>query len=396
MPDGVDLEAYFRGLNVSVEHDLRKIKREGKDLNLFNIMNIAWKENRLTDFLAFLLDPNGAHGLKELPLNEFLTIIGREDKVVPDLKNNTKHIKVVREYAFDNGRIDVCILQDGVVKIALEVKIYAGEQLNQIARYQDVVKETNGIVCFLTLRKHTPSSTKSLENVLCISWKEEIRQWLERLLELEALDNGRKLPILRVLIEQYRDVVLALTNNVKEPQMSELDDFIFGNESNYDTAQQVVKVFENLYSHVSERLEKAIKAYLDSKDKYKSWQVKGSIGAWKWAGMTIIPPDVEETSLMMCLEAQNAKLQNLCYGIYFKDKDKKERDYLFPNDLKVKEWKQSEVWPAWKWVEGSTEEWIRMVLFDANGLKQWVERVVEEMYVAYTMCVAAQKMQQSS
>ena len=94
------------------------------DFNVFDY--IAPDENRLSDIIAGLLDPNGKHGQGDVFLREFLKVTGKSENY------NVQKRKVIREgpttyIRKSQRRIDITI-DFGKSGIGLENKPWAGEQ----------------------------------------------------------------------------------------------------------------------------------------------------------------------------------------------------------------------------------------------------------------------------
>ncbi|MBX9680424.1 MAG: PD-(D/E)XK nuclease family protein [Gemmataceae bacterium] len=114
-----------------------RVRSESPDFNVFQF--IQPDENRLSDIIAALLDPNGNHGQGELFLAEFLEIAG----IATDVP--LEAFRVVREdcttqIANPLRRIDIVLI--GSVNgrsfgIGIENKPWAVDQPNQVKDYVD-------------------------------------------------------------------------------------------------------------------------------------------------------------------------------------------------------------------------------------------------------------------
>jgi len=130
---------------VSENSDLEELEGILGPFNVFEAMGVTWQELRHSDFLAFLLNPSGSHGLGDLFLKRFLTAVLRTsphrfgpvslvDVDVWDLTDT----EVRREWR----SIDILILspRNGLVVI-IENKVLSGEHDDQLARYWDRAKD---------------------------------------------------------------------------------------------------------------------------------------------------------------------------------------------------------------------------------------------------------------
>lgn len=200
--------------------------------NVFTTLLEAHDEVRLhTRFLACLLDTKGSHGCHRLFLDLFFVTL----KESPGLNQNSEEVSleitdrenfwtVENEVTRDKvGRIDI-LLEQKAFGIAIENKIYAGEQELQIARYADYLSEkfgSNAMVIYLTCYGD-PSETNDGRQYIRISYANHILNWLEKCLR----ETFNIIPVNQVLL-QYRQVVRILTGKTTESTtMKELTDFI--------------------------------------------------------------------------------------------------------------------------------------------------------------------------
>lgn len=212
-------------------------KITGENFNIFSVLKMDSKEVRMhSAFIGELLNPNGSHGLKELPLKIFIDLLQSkynkteinegETKLIVDkfILNTESAITTVEKYiGFTNedktegGRIDIIIEDKNKNAIIIENKIYAIEQRNQLIRYNNYSKHTP--ILYLTLDGSPPTSHGELkENIdyFNISYKEDIKDWLKLCLK-EAVE----FPMLREVIKQYLYLIKKLTNQTTNKKMEE-------------------------------------------------------------------------------------------------------------------------------------------------------------------------------
>ncbi|HML54229.1 MAG TPA: PD-(D/E)XK nuclease family protein [Solidesulfovibrio magneticus] len=182
-----------------------KYKREtdyviASDFNVFSVLSRTHDENAISATIAELLRPSGAHGQQETFLRLFLEHLRHYvDKAHPDhdlLHANLSldafdkfHVKT--EHVTDMGRrIDLWIETDTKFIIAIENKIFAQDQQNQLHdywRYLETLKR-DFILIYLTLDGKDPSE-ESLPNdlaqevignrVILLSHAEFVVPWLQ-------------------------------------------------------------------------------------------------------------------------------------------------------------------------------------------------------------------------
>lgn len=167
-------------------------QRDRIDATRFNVFHlIDPDENKLSDIIADLLSPNGTHGQADLFLSLFLKQIG--------LTLSTKGISsmIVQREAPTHGiakyrrRIDV--LLEGEMTIAIENKVDALEQAEQVKDYLDHLaycthnRGGRYTLIYLTPDGRRPESVdvttakaaQAAGRLLCWSYRRELRKWLE-------------------------------------------------------------------------------------------------------------------------------------------------------------------------------------------------------------------------
>ncbi|OBT07870.1 hypothetical protein A9264_05215 [Vibrio sp. UCD-FRSSP16_10] len=177
--------------------------------NLFTVLRSKSDEVRLhSRFLADLLNPNGKHGLNDIPLKRLL--------------DETLKIDVLKgSYDFDvkveHQNIDIFLVNQITKQaIIIENKIYANDQDQQLLRYY-LIAEEEGYedinVAYLTLNGDSPDQCSiegkfgSLKKKpILLSYREDINVWIQRIIEKSA-----QMPALRESLIQYIDILRELT-----------------------------------------------------------------------------------------------------------------------------------------------------------------------------------------
>jgi hypothetical protein len=179
------LDKFFK--NALFEYKLyKKIKKEidkylSTDFNFIEL--ISPDENKISDLLKILLEPNGIHGQGEMFFKLFV------EKLKPYYNNEInidyKNTSIIREKTTDKGRrIDLFIKSKNFV-IAIENKIYAEEQSYQLDDYFKFLETNyeNFILIFLTATKREPQSislkNKNSNKFINVSYNEFLVPWLE-------------------------------------------------------------------------------------------------------------------------------------------------------------------------------------------------------------------------
>jgi hypothetical protein len=186
-------------------------RRPAMDNNGYNVFEaLGIERNEVvthTRFLFSLLNKRGKHNCGD----KFLRLFARRIIDGESALDDKTEISAELEHNFDgnHSRIDLLITVADR-KYAVELKIDADEQPNQIDRYY---RYTRNKVYFLTLDKRKSFSCSNPEWVACISYADEIVEWLKECLqELDKNGHGA----IYDLIEQYITTIKKITRKQKE------------------------------------------------------------------------------------------------------------------------------------------------------------------------------------
>ena len=204
------LSAMSRGLDRST----------GRAFNIFRLLRIEWLETQThSKVLVDLLDPNGSHGQGPVFLRKFLRIVAKLESspngaafptIPEDCIDQRWFVKA--EHDIGTGRIDILLKRyEQSVVIAVENKIFAGEQEEQLSRYGKWLKDHETRPWTTALIFLTPDGRKSETAgdypYSRMSYKNHIASWLEGCItEVEAI---RVREILRQYLETVRKISLG-------------------------------------------------------------------------------------------------------------------------------------------------------------------------------------------
>lgn len=240
-------EQYRHLLNDS---DFDKIELQLRTPNIFQILNISRAEIRHSNFLCWLLNPNGTHGLGKLILTKFLQDIAASE-VANDLDEfeigdlNFNNVELRREWK----NIDLLIVFDSLV-ICIENKIDSQDYSNQLEKYRRIVNESftnhKKVFVYLSPSGEAPISQKERAHYALYSY-EEIIQQAQRVLSIHgnSLNSGVHQYITDYLTtikrelmknDELNELAIKLYKNHKE-----LLDFVFENKS--DIASELYPIF---------------------------------------------------------------------------------------------------------------------------------------------------------
>ena len=211
-------------------------KHKGNKFNVFSILKMERLEVKThSAFLYELINPKGTHYQDDTYLKIFV------DEVLEIKDFDFENVKVGREtLANDARRIDFTI-ENKDCYIAIEMKIDATDQDEQISDYYQYIKEQDkkfSKVYYLTLdgKDADEKSAKDVEYKR-ISFQFHILNFIEK-----SIEKSASLSIIRESLIQYKILIQKLTNQtIQEIQMESIK-FI----NNPDMAQAATIMSKNL------------------------------------------------------------------------------------------------------------------------------------------------------
>ena len=203
MSDREQLEKFIIG-----NRDLERLEDLLTEFNIFEVLGIEKSETRHSAFLAWLLDPNGNHGLGNYFVRKFLLNVtsianyhGIDTSTAFDVDGwKLSDLDVETEL----HKIDILLMsqEDGFV-CALENKVSSGEHGNQLERYRDLVKREYGnltpMFVYLTVDGDRPEKDEDAENYTPISYG-QIAELIQEAVEFRSMDLGANV---KGILEQY-------------------------------------------------------------------------------------------------------------------------------------------------------------------------------------------------
>ncbi len=217
-------------------------RKRGEKFNIFNTLKINnYDEVRLhSAFIAELLNADGNHGMGDIFLKQFIDQM--KLSVSNDFKSSfaetERYIGRINKEKTEGGNIDIIIELDNNKSIIIENKIYAGDQKNQLLRYNNYGKDhyNNYELIYLTLYGKDASSEslgKGQEGEVKdtdykrISYKVHIVNWLEKCQQL-----AYKHPLIRETISQYLSLIKQLTHQDMEMDKQNIRNLLNLNSNN--------------------------------------------------------------------------------------------------------------------------------------------------------------------
>ena len=207
------------------DSDFDKLELELNKPNIFEILKISKTEIRHSNFLSWLLNPRGSHGLGEVFIKRFIREIFSSDKVadidqIEVSKLDLSKVEIRREWK----NIDILIIFDDIV-ICIENKVYSKEHSNQLKRYKEIINNefSDRRQSFVYLTPYGDSSEEETESYVSLSYY-YIVEILDRIIEI--YDES-----IIVSVKQYiKDYLTILRREIMgEDALSQLSKRIYYN-----------------------------------------------------------------------------------------------------------------------------------------------------------------------
>ena len=326
------------------EQRIEKFER-GENYNIFNDLGFMSDEVHLHSmFLANLLNPKGSHGQRGKFLEAFLKMLQKSfsaisaDNLELDITNASVEVEkyIGRQTDSEGGRIDI-YLTDGKHSIIIENKIYAVDQYHQMLRYWNYGMSQKGddteksfVLIYLTLDGCSPSKDSLGEDlkendIVCLSYKNDIRGWLDRCVELAS-----RTPLVRETINQYISTIDILTNNVMEDNKELLD--ILCKEENLDAIYDIANNKNIVVNRIiNEVFIPKLRDLAESKGLTMGDNCTENWMEESWAGASFYNPKWKYLKLVF--EFERRGLGRLIFGFHTKDEDGVKRE-------DVKDWEK--------------------------------------------------------
>ena len=352
------------------EQRIEKFER-GENYNIFNDLGFMSDEVHLHSmFLANLLNPKGSHGQRGKFLEAFLKMLQKSFPAISadslELDTAIASVEVEkyigRQTDSEGGRIDI-YLTDGKHSIIIENKIYAGDQYHQMLRYWNYGMSQKGndteksfVLIYLTLDGCSPSKDSLGEDlkendIVCLSYKSDIRGWLDRCVELAS-----RTPLVRETINQYISTIDILTNNVMEDNKELLD--ILSKEENLDAIYDIANnknIVVNRF--INEVFIPKLRDLAESKGLTMGDNCTENWMEESWAGASFYNPKWKY--LKLAFEFEHKGLGFLIFGFRPKNEDGIKRE-------DVKDWEK--VQKNYSTKDVNNQSWIWK---DFNGNQYW-------------------------
>lgn len=371
MNDIINILNQVRIVSRKIKEQRKEKFERGENYNIFYDLGFMSDEVHLHSmFLANLLNPKGSHGQRGKFLEAFLKMLQKSfsaisaDRLVLDTANASVEVEkyIGRQTDSEGGRIDI-YLTDGKHSIIIENKIYAVDQHHQMLRYWNYgmsqkVNDTEKsfVLIYLTLDGCSPSKDSlgqdlKENDIVCLSYKNDIRGWLDRCVELAS-----RTPLVRETINQYISTIDILTNNVMEDNKELLD--ILSKEENLDAVYDIANNKNIVVNRIINEV--FIPKLRDLAESKGLTMGDNCIENWmeeSWAGASFYNPKWKY--LKLAFEFEHKGLDFLIFGFHAKDEDGVKRE-------DVKDWEK--VQNNYSIKDVNNQCWIWK---DFNGNQYW-------------------------
>lgn len=245
---------------------------EKNEFSFLRIFRLEDDENIHSNFLAWLLEPSGSHGLGALFSREFLLKATSKTSNLDLSRLNFTGFQVEREISSDKSRLDIRVFDpQGKFQCIIENKIWSSEGIDQTNRlYHDFHDETYPKEMFVFLTLQRESKPKN-QHFIPLHY-EDILQILTKLLDVADGDT-------RFLIRHYQNTLWRLIMSEKFEEFSERTKLYY---QYYKYIDQVKKAFDKDRKLLLSSLEEAIKlsSWWDD-GLWKSKSTGSYINVWK-------------------------------------------------------------------------------------------------------------------
>lgn len=371
MNDIINILNQVRIVSQKIKEQRKEKFERGESFNIFNDLGFMSDEVHLHSmFLANLLNPKGSHGQRGKFLEAFLKMLQKSFPAISadslELDTAVASVEVEkyigRQTDSEGGRIDI-YLTDGKHSIIIENKIYAGDQHHQMLRYWNYGMSQKGndteksfVLIYLTLDGCSPSKDSLGEDlkendIVCLSYKSDIRGWLDRCVELAS-----RTPLVRETINQYISTIDILTNNVMEDNKELLD--ILSKEENLDAIYDIANnknIVVNRF--INEVFIPKLRDLAESKGLTMGDNCTENWMEESWAGASFYNPKWKY--LKLAFEFEHKGLVFLIFGFRPKNEDGVKRE-------DVKDWEK--VQKNYSTKDVNNQSWIWK---DFNGNQYW-------------------------
>ncbi|MGB3590312.1 MAG: PD-(D/E)XK nuclease family protein [Nonlabens sp.] len=277
--DAIKLQSLLNDTKEIVRKHEKAVRDKGEDFNIFSLLGMESNETKThSGMLVALLNPKGDHYQGATFLKLFLEEIDYNyefEDLDGALVKAEHHLGKISNDYLKGGYIDILITFPSGKAIAIENKIQAGDQLNQMYRYS-LYKKDHCKLYYLNLFGDKPSQlslhTLNDDDYGIITYKDNVVEWLEKCMSVLDVSS-----IIHGSIKQYYILIKKLTDTMDDDLENILHDLIFDHieeskhiHSHYLSAVELVcEKFKNaVFESIKTKLQSGLKVRLGNQVTY--------------------------------------------------------------------------------------------------------------------------------
>lgn len=253
------------------------------DFSLFNFFNVG--ENKVSQILAYFLDEKQNHGQGNLFLNEFVNQFYSKEI------DTTNSVNICEKVITKNRRIDI-YLEIGELTIAIENKIWADDQHNQLkdyATYLENKSKGNFLLLYLNPYGLEPTN-KSITDIYkqqliekekfkVISYKHDIINLINKWLVICEADN-----VSHFIKEFKKFLEIKFLGNNTLNMYKNLREIIYQNQTE---VQSLVNEYKNIENEIVGKLNEVGKALANETPNMNAELEISKSGVFNWEGSRV-------------------------------------------------------------------------------------------------------------
>ena len=239
--DQLDLSAMLADITAVRQRNELLRQYKGYGFNLIRLLGAETDEVKICRLIYEMLSPDGSHGQKSKFLKLFYSMVLKqtafsEAEIAASI--------IEREHSTKKKRRVDLFIKVGAYRFPIEVKIYAGDQINQCRDYFALAAAPAGkerMMYYLTLDGHEPSNdslgTAKGVHVIPLSFARDIIPWLDACAK-EVLDTAR----LRESILQMKQVLEEVCGIMGEKKGTDISSVLRKSYDNFKSADAIPAV----------------------------------------------------------------------------------------------------------------------------------------------------------
>ena len=228
------------------------------------IFNSAYDENFISDYLAYVLNPD-KNGLGTEPLRALLGLVSAEFNGI-----DIQEVDLYREYTLDSGRIDLLIIIDESLVVGIENKILSDESDNQTEYYARVISkdftEYQKAMIFLS-----PHGTQPISKYFrAISYKQLLNTF--RCMPYDWITDVKKSVLWEDFLQHLEEYIVSEKTSFEFSPRAEL--YL----ENYKMVSDLTQAFKDDWVRLLDFIEAKLKSHIQGGD----WETKFNKSRYFW------------------------------------------------------------------------------------------------------------------